>query len=330
MAASSAGVVRLRRATGPEEWAAQLERPGATPFHSWHWLHTIAPLMGGRLHPLVAVRAGEVVGLAPVILSKDGAVLKANVVPFQYLGPLAEVDDLPAIAAALRRWAVRRGALEVQVMFHPDAGVPEGALAEAGFEERRDTTYLVPLVDRSSEEVFASFGRDVRNAVRRSARNGVEVRPSTADEIRTVLPRLHEEALGYVLPVVPAFADWLAAADDGLPFSSLTAVLEGRPIGMAVQLHGDVTMGWLGGVFGADQRSGAYTALMWGAMQAALAAGDPVFDMLAAPDEGIARYKRGFRPLAAAYGEWSWVYPPYRLVRRGRSAVLARRARQGA
>lgn len=321
-------MLRLRPATGPDEWNAELRRLGATPFHGWEWLHLAGSLLGGRTHALVAVRDDVVVGLAPVILTRHHGVTKANVVPFQYLGPLADPADLPDLGRALRRWALRHAVAEMQLMFHPEAGVPADALEGSGFKERRDTTYVVPLAGRTSEEVFAGLGRSVRNAIRRSARNGVVVRRSTPDELRHLLPRLHQEAVGHHVPMVPAFGAYLAEGTRvaGVDVASFTALVEDRPVGLALMLHGDITMGWLGGVFRGDQPTGAYTALMWASIEAAIEAGDRMFDMLGAPDEGIARYKQGFRPLAPSYGEWSWSLPLFKLVQRVRTQILARRA----
>lgn len=295
--------------------------PGATSFHTWDWLHWVAPVLDCRFVPLVAERGGEPVGIVPVLLKRRGPVQTANVVPFQYLGPLVPLPDLRDTVRALKAWAVGRRVVHLRISFHPFADVPAGHLAEEGLEEHPDTSFLIDLRGKTVEEVFGSLSRSLRQSVRASARHGVVVRPATTDEVATVLPAVDEESVGERRPFASRLASHLPAAPPAV--YPQTVLCGDRPVGICVDVGGRVAAGWVGSVFRADQRTSAYTAMVWSELEHAVSTGAQWFDLMGAPDPGIAAYKRRYNPVELPYSEWRWQAPGYSQVRTAGSLMKA-------
>jgi hypothetical protein len=310
------GPVSLTLARNQHEWTAQEDAPGATVYHSWRFLSWIAPLLGCRFAPLLVQQQGRTVGLAPLLMRWRAGYQTANIVPFPFLGPVVPGELLAATAAVLRRWALRHGVLALQLELHPTAAGTNEALRAAGYASRSMPTHLVDLAGRSLDQVFASFCSDVRGAVRRSVRRGVTVRTSTAEELRTVLPAVHQEALGQPKGYAEAVGRSLASGRSPVAARCATALVDERPVGICVTVRGANAMGWLGGVYRADQNTQANSALTWDAIQWAHAEGCDWIDMGGSPDPGIAAYKRKFKPRIEEHPLATWQAPGFLAAQR--------------
>ena len=301
------------------EWARHAGTPGWTPFHSWEWLSWVAPLLDRQFVPLVVRRGSTSVGLAPMLVRKRPVGSHANIVDFN-LGPLVPREDLAETSTLIKRWALRHGVLSFELAVHPTAEASQGSFAQAGLKERSDETYLIGLEDRSVADIFSSLSSDVRNAFRRSVKRGVTVRTSTADELRHILPRLREEALGRGADYTRRIGECLADGEPPFPVRCSTAVIDGRPVGMSITVGGINAAGWLGSVFREDQRTQAHSALVWDAIEWAHAAKCSWLDMLGAPDPGIAAYKRKFKPQILSHPVASWQAPGFATAQRAHAA----------
>jgi CelD/BcsL family acetyltransferase involved in cellulose biosynthesis len=313
--------ITLVPATCPAEWDHLVDQPGGTLYHRWDWLSWIAPLLACRFVPLMVLRGGRQVGVAPMLIRSRWGLASANIVPFPYLGPVVPVELVTATAHALLRWARRHRVMSTELCLHPDTLAADDALAAAGLEEERAETFLIDLDGYSETELFARLGGDARTAVRRSAKRGVFVRAATADDLREVLPAVHNESLVEDNPHARVLGE--ALAEGSLPFDArcATAVVGDRPVGLSITLgEGSTAVGWLGAVHRADQATQANAALVWDAITWAAGAGYATLDMCGAPDPGIAVYKRKFRPRTETYLVGRWQAPTLAAVRRlGRS-----------
>lgn len=304
-----------------QEWAAHEGDPGATPFHSWDWLAWIAPVVECRFVPLMVRRGSTSVGLAPLLLRRHYLGYTANLVPFPVLGPVVPSTLLQETAALVRRWAIRHRVGRLQLTVYPTPEETAGALSGAGFEEQPVETFLVDLQRPTLQETFDSFNKDVRNALRRSTKNGVTIRDSTPQDLRVTLPRIHREVLGELTPYTSVIGAGLAATPPPLPVFCRTAVVDGQPVGAAVCVGGTIAMGWLVGVFPEARGTEASSALIWDAITWAQEAGSAWLDMGTAPTPGNAAFKRKFRPVVLTGARGSWQLPgtaaARRVLRRG-------------
>lgn len=286
------------------------EQPGGSVYHRWEWLSWIAPLISAKFVPLVVQRAGVPVGIAPLFLRRQFGLASGNVVPFPYLGPVVPAEIVTETTTELLHWARWHGVMSLELCLHPSLPAADGALRAAGLVEERVDTFLIDLAGHTEDELFARFGGDARTAIRRSAKRGVSIRPATADDLRTVLPAVHDESRGQAGKYSATIGQALAEGTLPLPARCATAVVDGRPVGISITLGGRRgAVGWLGAAFRADQSTHANAALVWDAITWAAAEGYDVLDMCGAPDPGIAVYKKKFRPRIEQHLVGRWQAP---------------------
>ncbi|MDN5763279.1 MAG: hypothetical protein L0H41_13315, partial [Microlunatus sp.] len=210
----------------------------ANPYHGWEWLTWIAPLLSCAFVPLVVDRAGQPVGAVPLLLRRQLTVSSANIVPIPYLGPIVPSEVVQETTREVLRWARRRGVVRLELCLTPHANAPDQTMAAVGLAEERVETFMVDLAGRGESELFAAIGGQARTAVRRSERKGVTIRTATAEDLRTVLPAVHEEALGGPRPYAHRLGDALARAGIPVPARCATAVVDGEAIGVSITLAG--------------------------------------------------------------------------------------------
>jgi hypothetical protein len=300
--------LNLKLACGQSEWDHYRDEPGATAFHGWEWLTWVAPLLGCRFVPLVVRQGTTVIGLAPMLIRRRLGCFTGNIVPF-HLGPVVPPEHLQETSTLIRRWALRHRVLSFELAAHPTGGGPLDAFERAGLTACTEETYLIDLKCRDIDAVWNALGSDARGAVRRSVKRGVSVRTSTPDELRSVLPTIHDEVLDGQAGYAARVGASLAEADPPFPVRCATAVVEDRPVGISIAIGGANAAGWIGGVLRDGQQSQANAALIWDAVQWAHAKGCDWLDMLGAPNDGIAAYKRKFKPRVLPHPVASWVAP---------------------
>ncbi len=120
--------LRVRRVAGPAAWeACRAGQPGATVFHRWDWLATMAHALDKTFLPLGFYRGETLVGLAPLLVKQRGPFKNANWAPFPYLGPLVPAALWPRALQALDDDQRRNGVGLIRFGLAPDAAVERDA-----------------------------------------------------------------------------------------------------------------------------------------------------------------------------------------------------------
>lgn len=310
-AAAADRSVSLVAEADPGEWNRLADQPGGSVFHRWEWLSWVAPLLlSAKFVPLVVLQGGVPVGIAPMLVRRQWGLASANVVPFPYLGPVVPAELVSATTSEVLRWARRHGVMSLELCLHPGMPVVDGSLADAGLSEERVDTYLIDLGGCDEAELFARLGGDARTAIRRSVKRGVTVRASTEDDLRKVLPAVHDESRGECSRYSSAIGEAVAQGTMPVPARCATAVVDGRPVGVSITVACETgAVGWLGATYRAEQHTQAHAALVWDAIVWAASEGQQVLDMCGAPDPGIAVYKQKFRPRTEQHLVGRWQSP---------------------
>ena len=301
--------VQLLRTSDPQEWTGLLARlDGATPFHSWEWLEWVAPLVNCRFLPLIVADGAAPVGVVPLLLKQRGPFQTANWVPFPYLGPLVPPALLGATLDALRHRARRERLVNLQIAVHPLAlSAIDGCSTYDSFRfaSHRDETYLIDLVGRDLEEIRGSLSRATRQKLNRLVkRGGIELRPSTAEEVSELLPQIESESLerqGLESAYTVELGVKLATRPPAIPLRITSAVLGGTTVGVAAALGGAITVGWIGGVLDRYRDTDANIALYWDAIAWAHASGSHHMDLVGVPTPGIGAFKKQFGGTLSLY-----------------------------
>jgi hypothetical protein len=166
-----------------------------------------------------------------------------------------------------------------------------------GYEALLDRTFVVVVADRGDEELLAGMASSRRAQVRRAERAGVRYRDATRREVTEVLPALFGRPFERQGLPAPYSAEcfrlaWERFADD--PDVLLqTAELDGEPIAVQIALAGaDRGLGWVMCRVDAPIASDAFVAMIWHTLAWARDRGCRQFDLVGAPTEGIATFKR--------------------------------------
>jgi lipid II:glycine glycyltransferase (peptidoglycan interpeptide bridge formation enzyme) len=351
-------MTRFRPATPEDEaaWQALLGRAASGDFlHDWAW-GAVAAFDGQPQRRYVAEEEGEIVAL---VAAQERRLPLGRAFWYVPHGPVLDYADpraaewLRAVTIGLRE--VGRTSRVVGAKLEPrvEAGSPEAALFARLRVDPRPVqvgqTRLVELTD--DEPLLASFDKDTRYAVRRSQREGVEVRAITDASETSAIDALHDLVLdtqrraGFPRPSLERYR----IAWHGLAGAGRASILEARrgeellASGMLV-VEGDRSFY----LFAGSRREGvgetkhyASYLLQWEMMRRARELGSRTHDLWGIAPEGagpehaghgVGLFKKGFggRPVRWA-GTWDVVVDStlYRLraaVAMARNA-LPRRAR---
>jgi len=294
--------VQLVRAGSQGDWEeACAVFAGATAYHRYDFLQSVAPSLHCQFMPMMVLFRKKVAGVAPLLVKRLGLFSSINWVPFPYLGPLVPPELLPATLSALRLEARRLRAVNHQESF---ACLMPADSAD-GFTSVTDRTFVVPLDGRSDDDLLAAMSKTRRQDLRRAQQGGFEVVPAeTADfrhaddwfsqvyaaqGLRTAYPPgTHVRVFG-ALKNAPGSV-FYAARLDGLTVAVLAGFSTARR-----------AFGWQSAVDPSHRTNYPQTLLHWRSLQWARDAGAIEFDMVGAPNEGIAAYKRRFGALERHY-----------------------------
>jgi CelD/BcsL family acetyltransferase involved in cellulose biosynthesis len=318
--------VLLERTESASEWEDACARcTGATAFHRHDFLHSVAPLIDCEFVPLM-VRSGEqVVGVAPLLVKRLGPFCSINWVPFPYLGPLVPPELIPATLSALSLRARRLRAINHQQSFAEV--VPDGTAG--GFTPVTGRTFIVPLAGRSDHDLLASMHSTRRQQISRAQRHGFEVCPAEPADFQLMELWAGQVFAGQGLP--PAYPDGTYAQMFSLlnsaPGSAFHAVrLDGQTVAVDISfISGGRAFGWQGGVNPSCRSKHPQVLLVWHRLQWARSMGAIEFDMVGAPNEGIAQFKRHFGALERPYTVLLRQARPHRIAQ---SALARLKSRQ--
>lgn len=259
----------------------------------------LAPLQtaGRRFAPryFLARRGDEVIGAALVLRARAAGpfVLPAAIVE---RGPVCrDVEDLPVVLRALRRAALARGVLRLQVMPYfsgVEAIRAEAILASLGFacvhtpESAHARTLRIDLAGKSELELFPS--KSLRRDIKQAERLGGAARRGTSADL-PALASLHD-ALMRAQGRAGKSREWYAALAPALDHGERAALFvcehEGVPISaMLVMRHG-ARATWLLGASTLEKKPFSKTGpTMAAAIRWAQAEGLSVFDLGGIPLE---------------------------------------------
>jgi len=299
--------LQICRVPGAAAWeACRAARPGATIFHRWDWLATLAPALDKHFLPLGFYRGDALVGLAPLLIKRLGPYKNANWAPFPYLGPLVPAALWPHALRALDDYQRRNGIGLMQFGLAPDADVDRTALRAAGYALHADTTMVLPLAGRGEEDLRAGMTSHGRKNLKRAERGGVEVRAATELDITRELPALTEEVFApqqQAPPYPPAAARvfWDRYHDDP-EVRMATAYCAGEPAAISITIgDGRRAYFWQGAAWRRFRNLNPNAAVYWDGILWARARGYAELDMVGTPDPGIAYYKSTFGAIETPY-----------------------------
>ena len=278
-------------AATPRSWHELVAANGGCFFHRYEWLATMADVLGMDFHPLTVLADDTPVGVAPMLLKRVGPVRTVNWLPFPYVGPLVPAALLPDVLPLLASWERQRRTVRSQQVLM--STVEHGD----GYAARRDRTFVIDLRGRDEESLLQNVNAKRRAKIRRARAGGVEVRPATAAEISDLLPAwsastFAAQGLPEPYPASAYSAVWSAFADcQDARFS--TAVADGAPVCVQVSFAGAPrAVAWAMAGAGTKAASFAQPLLYWDTIAWAHGRGCAEFDLVGAPTEGVAAYKR--------------------------------------
>ncbi len=293
-------MLRLMPESSDQAWDVALATlPGATLYHTMGWLRVYEESFGYELVPLAILQDDRRVGLFPVYVTKKGGFRVASSprgVDTLYLGPLMPAELLGEFLDAYEAWARSRRVDFTAMAFTSeiDTTVAEGR----GFECRRHKTHVVHL-EGGEERVFEACQRNVRKAVRKARRLGVQIIEGGLEEH---LDRYLEWSAaifaksGLETPLTRPFLEGLLRyLGRSSRLIALRAEVEGRLAGMYVAGH---YRGILYAIdIASDKAFSQYavnTLLYWEAIARAISMGITALDFAGANTASIAAYKACF------------------------------------
>ncbi|MGT2425268.1 GNAT family N-acetyltransferase [Amnibacterium kyonggiense] len=293
------------RARSEEEWDAALaDDESATPFHEWSWLQLQSELTGDRLIPLVVFEGGEPIGVFPIFTRRELAI-RSLPSTFPYLGPTVTGSRLTAMIRAFRSWQLRNGLLDVHFEMRFLAEDQVGDLHDVAEEVKAERTFVIDLSHGSQEALEASFNRNARRKLKTADAAGVEVRASTYEDIRDVLPVVLAEAFrrhGGESPYLPEAGDRLARYLMERGGYAATAVHDGRPVGVRIGLErGPLALDALGAGLTEFRDLQVDAALTRDHLRWALERGYGTLDLAGHVDAGVEQFKRSFGAREVGY-----------------------------
>ncbi|HEX4700677.1 MAG TPA: GNAT family N-acetyltransferase [Pseudonocardiaceae bacterium] len=258
-------------------------------FHTHEWLATMADVLGMDFHPNTVLLDGRPVGVAPALVKRIGPFRTVNWLPFPYVGPLVPAALLPDVLALLAAWE-RRSLRSQHVLMStlPDA---------FGYQEHRDRTFVVDLAGQTEDSLLRQVEPKRRAKIRRAATSGAVVRPATADEVRDLLPAWSSATFAAQALPAPYPTDGYATVwsrfGDSPDARFSTAVVDGEPVCVQASFAGAPrAVAWMMAGAGTRASSLALPLLYWDTIIWALGRGCAEFDLVGAPTDGVARYKR--------------------------------------
>lgn len=275
--------------------------PMATAFHRYDFLQSVAPSLDCEFVPLHVLSAGRPVGIAPLMVKQIGPLCTINWVPFPYVGPLVPEALLPATLSALHVEARRRRAVCHQQSF---SGRMESGQA-GSFTSSTGHTFIIPLSGRSDHDLLAAMQNKRRAAIRHAQRVGLKICAAQTQDFQDVDRWLSHTyaAQGLRNPYSAGACEQVfrALADtSGCAFQ--IARLDSRAIGLVVSFAtAQRAFCWLAAIDPRYRTWQPQALLTWHALLWARDAGVAEFDLVGAPTEGIATYKRRFGAYERSY-----------------------------
>lgn len=283
--------VALGPTTSAEEWDSLVAGNDGCFFQRHGWLRTMADVLGLDFHGLTVRSGGRAVGVAPMLARRLGPARTVNWLPFPYVGPLVPAAVLTDLLPLLRAWERRNRAVRSQhVLLSTVDQAP-------GYTRHQERTFVVDLRGRDEQSLLCGVEPKRRAKIRRAMTRGVVVRAATEDDIRRLLPAwsaatFAAQGLPAPYPAAGYAAVWRRFRNSpDARFS--TALVDGEPVCAQASFAGAPrAVAWVMANAGTAAASLAQPLLYWDTIVWALNQGCAEFDLVGAPTEGVARYKR--------------------------------------
>ena len=305
--------------------------PWASPQHRFAWGNALATSFGYvGLRYRVFYRGGHAVAGIPLMRFSVGGPIRAlhSSAFDSYGGPLVDpqcIDD-PAVVAALLRdidaEAKTSRAFEARLTLPPVT--PPGIVRALEAAERSQTVARncpVLDLDRPLDRIAAGYDPAVRRAIRRSAKEGVEVYPlpdhALVKEAYPVYHATMERIGGTAKPW--HFLEKLMRDGLAVPF---TASRGGRPVGLVILLvSGGMAIYWISAADISESTARPTNALVDAAVRWCHGNGIKRFSFGESPGERatLEKFKMGWGPDILSTVTWVRVYRP--LVQKGWQAL---------
>ncbi|KNC19642.1 methicillin resistance protein [Arthrobacter sp. RIT-PI-e] len=333
----------------PVLWDSTVDGLAGHPQQLWGWGATKAS-HGWTADRVIVSEAGEVIGSAQLVLKSLPLPLRS--LAYAPRGPQTvpgrEVEVLRAIAGYVRA-AHRSVALSIEPDW--DAGATAvRALPAAGWRPSENTILigrtLILDLRRSEEDLLADMTKKHRQYIRKSGREGLDIRRVERGEIDACLAvyRLTAERAGFGIHESSYYHD---IADNLGEASPVYAAFRGTDVVAFLWLSatGSTSFELYGGMTEEGERLRANYALKWFAILEMKARGVQRYDFNGLLNDGVSRFKMGWAqhedqlagtwdlPLSPLYPLFSRALPlakrGMQLGRRqaGRAVDLARRVR---
>ncbi|MDS0281766.1 GNAT family N-acetyltransferase [Haloarcula onubensis] len=297
-------------------WNDALDRTRErTPFHRFEALQVFADHADADLHPLLAYKGEQPVGLFPIFTVRKGPITAAFSPPpelkVSYLGPvvLAQPGMKPHSKEKRRRRLIEGSLDWLDEQYDPEyvhvrtsLGAPDVRPFDwATFTETPRFTYVVDL-DAEPETLRDRFSRDARSNVR-DATEACEVSEEgitvARRVIRQVQDRHAEQDLDF--PLTTRFVEDLYRALPEGYLRPYACTVDGEFVGGSLILDdGERVYNWQG-TAKQETDHDVNDLLHWEVLRAAAERGHSAYDLVGANDQRLSRYKSKFAPTLRTY-----------------------------
>lgn len=312
--------ITVRRAEGDEleQWDSYVNRSEqAGPFHQRAGLELLADHTDSTLHPLVAYKGQQEVGILPVFEKEKGpftiVVTPPSHTEVYYLGAaLLDAHQLKQRKLERRNrrfvytcneWIEENLDPDLTHIRNTDRYLDHRPFKEKGYEVEPYYTYVTDLTP-DVDDLLMALSSDARSNVRNTDEDAYEIEIGGLDEATEIIDRVrerHEEQDTpyfiddeYISRLYTEFPDGQVK-----PYTCYTA--DGEMAGGIVAIeHDDTVYRWQGGTK-VDVEIPVNDLLDWHIMEDAKSRGIERYDLVGANQRRICRYKSKFAPDLAAY-----------------------------
>ncbi|MFC3298599.1 peptidoglycan bridge formation glycyltransferase FemA/FemB family protein [Arthrobacter agilis] len=332
-------------------WDATVDRLGGHPQQLWGWGRTKAD-HGWSADRVLIAEDGVVIAAAQLVLKKLPVPLRS--LAYVPRGPVTAegrgVEVLGALAGYVRA-AHRSVALSIEPDWDAGSDVVR-SLAAAGWRQSDNTILigrtLILDLSRSEDDLLADMSKKHRQYIRKSGREGLEVRRVQRSELADCLAvyRVTADRAGFGIHEDSYYLDIFDHLGDASP---VYAAFQGADVVAFLWLSASASTSFelYGGMTDEGERLRANYALKWFAIQEMKGRGVVRYDFNGLLNDGVSKFKMGWAkhedqlagtwdlPLSRFYPVFSRALP---LAKRGmqvarrqgaRGVGLLRRVRRG-
>ncbi len=312
--------ITVRRADDEEleQWDSYVNRSEAAgPFHQREGIELLADHTDTTLHPLVAYKGQQAIGILPVFEERKGpftvVVSPPSHTEVYYLGAaLLDTHQLKQrkkerrnrrFAYACHEWIEENLDPDLTHIRTVDRYQDLRPFKEKGYAVEPYYTYVTDLTP-DTEDLMMELSSDARSNVRNTDEDDYEIEVGGLEEAKEIIDRVRERHGDqevnyyiddeYITRLYTEFPDGQVK-----PYTCWNS--EGEMAGGIVAVeHGDTVYRWQGGTKG-DTEIPVNDLLDWHVMTDAKSRGVERYDLLGANQRRICRYKSKFAPDLATY-----------------------------